>query len=105
MKFFLIGLFLLGSLSSFADSQSLESCSYDATTRALEERNTALTKAQLELKILNVVERECLMSEYTTLRDQENNPLLINGIKRAIIDYKKSHKKQVDLHQMISSLL
>ncbi len=105
MKLFIITLLLLGSTSAFAESQSLESCAYDATTLALEAGNATLTKDQIEQKILNVVERECLISEYTTIRDQANNPYIFNGIKRAIIEYKISHKNQGDIHQMISSSL
>lgn len=105
MKLFFIGLLALGSLTAFAESQSFESCAYDATTMALETGNATLTKNQVEQKILNIVERECLMREFTTIQDQANNPSLIKGIKSAIIDYKKSHKNQGDIRDMISSML
>ena len=103
MKKLLIGLLLLGSVASYADS--LEECSYDATTSALQSENAGLTKSQLELKILNVVELECLMSEGTTIERQSHNPFLASGIKRAIVDFKKTHKPQRDIRDMISDSL
>ena len=103
MKTLLIGLFLLSTTTAFADS--LEQCSYDATKEALESENAGLSKNQLEIKILNVVERECLMSEGTTIHLQSHNPLLAKGIKNAIVDFKKTHKPQEDIQDMISDLL
>lgn len=104
MKKLLIGLLLLlGSVAAYADS--LEECSYDATTSVLESEHAGLTKNLLEIKILNVVELNCLMSEGTTIERQSHNPLLSSGIKRAIVDFKKTHKPQGDIRDMISGLL
>ena len=103
MKKLLIGLLLLSSVAALADS--LDKCAYDATTYVLETENAGLTKNQLEIKILNVVERDCLMREGTTMRLQLHNPLLAKGIKSAIVDFKKTHKPQEDIRDMISDLL
>ena len=103
MKTLLIGLLLLSSVAAFADS--LESCAYEATTSVLESENAGLTKNQLEIKILNVVEKDCLMREGTTIQLQSHNPLLARGIKSAIVDFKKAHKPQPDIRDMISDLL
>ena len=103
MKKLLIGLLVLSSVSAFADS--LEKCAYDATTKALESENAGLSNNQLEQKILNVIEGDCLLGEATTIQRQSHNPLLASGIKNAIIDFKKTHKKQGDIRDMISDLL
>ena len=103
MKKLLIGLLLLSSVAAFADS--IEECSYDATTSVLESENAGLTKNLLEIKILNVVERVCLMGEGTTIQLQSHNPLLARGIKSAIVDFKKSHKPQGDIRDIISESL
>ncbi len=103
MKTLFTGLLLLTSVSAFADS--LEECAYNATTRALVSENAGLSKNMLEIKILNVVEGDCLMGLGTTIQRQSHNPELASGIKNAIIDFKKTHKPQGDIRDLISGLL
>ncbi len=100
----LIGLLLISSVSAFAGS--LEECAYEATTRALESDNAGLlSKDLLELKILNTIEVDCLMREKTTIQRQSHNPFLAKGIKNAIADFKKTHRPQDDIRNIISDLL